>query len=363
MFDHHKRIKGRNLPFHLGMSKIKTLRHEDYNSSEDDEAEMATMNDTFSGDSTVTIDEICDGRREIKAKSKRKSSKSDRLEPYVRSRHRSKNSNDSFKTKKGENLSESELQLSTNLVTCNRCRLFFSDIVMQEGYLAMLNNKLRPDLRLYKCATQNVELRMKINSRERKRMHDLNSALESLRQVMPYNGGPSSRKLSKISTLLFARNYILNLTRSLDEMKTMMSTTGSENYNRELRSEIEESKSKVSPASKKVVDGGCDSFNHDRKSTSVEKIGSPIRVFSNSILPVPSQFIDSDSHRNVPNFPAISMPPTTTAAALFPHGTFPPLFLPHPAMSHFLNLNRDLIQPTVSFLTGIGPSSGLNLPF
>ena len=42
-------------------------------------------------------------------------------------------------------------------------------------------------------------------------MHDLNSALDGLREVMPYAHGPSVRKLSKIATLLLARNYILML--------------------------------------------------------------------------------------------------------------------------------------------------------
>ncbi|ESO12002.1 hypothetical protein HELRODRAFT_138705, partial [Helobdella robusta] len=56
------------------------------------------------------------------------------------------------------------------------------------------------------------ELRLKVNSRERKRMHDLNSALDALREVMPYSHGPSVRKLSKISTLTMARNYIVMLT-------------------------------------------------------------------------------------------------------------------------------------------------------
>lgn len=50
-------------------------------------------------------------------------------------------------------------------------------------------------------------------------MHDLNSALDALRQVMPYSHGPSVRKLSKIATLLLARNYILMLNQSLDEMR------------------------------------------------------------------------------------------------------------------------------------------------
>ncbi|KAF4087347.1 hypothetical protein AMELA_G00094370, partial [Ameiurus melas] len=57
-------------------------------------------------------------------------------------------------------------------------------------------------------------IRLKINSRERKRMHDLNIAMDGLREVMPYAHGPSVRKLSKIATLLLARNYILMLSNS-----------------------------------------------------------------------------------------------------------------------------------------------------
>ncbi|XP_060689170.1 oligodendrocyte transcription factor 2-like [Hemiscyllium ocellatum] len=66
------------------------------------------------------------------------------------------------------------------------------------------------------------QLRLKINSRERKRMHDLNIAMDGLREVMPYAHGPSVRKLSKIATLLLARNYILMLTSSLEEMKRLL---------------------------------------------------------------------------------------------------------------------------------------------
>ncbi|CBY08373.1 unnamed protein product [Oikopleura dioica] len=55
------------------------------------------------------------------------------------------------------------------------------------------------------------ELRLKINERERRRMNDLNSALDGLRSVMPYARGPSVRKLSKIASLLLARNYIVQL--------------------------------------------------------------------------------------------------------------------------------------------------------
>ncbi len=66
------------------------------------------------------------------------------------------------------------------------------------------------------------DLRLKINSRERQRMHDLNSALDGLREVMPYANGPSVRKLSKIATLLLAKNYILMLQSSIDEMKKLV---------------------------------------------------------------------------------------------------------------------------------------------
>ncbi|XP_067673924.1 oligodendrocyte transcription factor 2-like [Haliotis asinina] len=66
------------------------------------------------------------------------------------------------------------------------------------------------------------ELRSKINERERKRMHDLNSAMEGLRDVMPYARGPAVRKLSKIATLTLAKNYITMLTKSVEEMKALI---------------------------------------------------------------------------------------------------------------------------------------------
>ena len=69
-----------------------------------------------------------------------------------------------------------------------------------------------------------TDLRLKINSRERKRMHDLNSALDGLREVIPYARNPSVRKLSKMATLLLARNYILMLTKTLDEMRQQLAT-------------------------------------------------------------------------------------------------------------------------------------------
>lgn len=66
------------------------------------------------------------------------------------------------------------------------------------------------------------EVRLRVNSRERQRMHDLNAALDSLRSVMPYSHGPSVKKISKMSTLLLARNYIVMLSKSLDEMRKLV---------------------------------------------------------------------------------------------------------------------------------------------
>ncbi|XP_038055127.1 oligodendrocyte transcription factor 3-like [Patiria miniata] len=65
--------------------------------------------------------------------------------------------------------------------------------------------------------------RLSINSRERRRMHDLNDALDDLRSVIPYAHGPSVRKLSKIATLLLAKNYILMQANALEEMKRVVS--------------------------------------------------------------------------------------------------------------------------------------------
>ena len=66
------------------------------------------------------------------------------------------------------------------------------------------------------------KFRLNVNTRERRRMHDLNDALDELRGVIPYAHSPSVRKLSKIATLLLAKNYILMQANALDEMKKMV---------------------------------------------------------------------------------------------------------------------------------------------
>lgn len=74
----------------------------------------------------------------------------------------------------------------------------------------------------YRARREKRPLRLNINSRERRRMHDLNDALDDLRAVIPYAHSPSVRKLSKIATLLLAKNYILMQANALDEMRRLL---------------------------------------------------------------------------------------------------------------------------------------------
>ncbi|XP_015268977.1 PREDICTED: oligodendrocyte transcription factor 1-like [Gekko japonicus] len=71
------------------------------------------------------------------------------------------------------------------------------------------------------------QLRRKINSRERKQMQDLNLAMDALWEViMTYSAAHCQSspdwKLSKIATLLLARNYILLLGSSLQELRRLI---------------------------------------------------------------------------------------------------------------------------------------------
>lgn len=122
---------------------------------------------------------------------------------------------------------------SPDLVVDDSAGSFFSNTIFQkycqenrndseadQGRMERGGGKTKSRSELSKEEMQ--DLRLKVNSRERKRMHDLNQAMDGLREVMPYAHGPSVRKLSKISTLLLARNYILMLSSSLEEMKKLV---------------------------------------------------------------------------------------------------------------------------------------------
>uniref|UniRef100_A0A914XJZ1 BHLH domain-containing protein n=1 Tax=Plectus sambesii TaxID=2011161 RepID=A0A914XJZ1_9BILA len=65
-------------------------------------------------------------------------------------------------------------------------------------------------------------LRLSVNSRERRRMHDLNDALDNLRKALPYGRGPNTRKISKIATLLLASNRIHQLEDANEQLRRML---------------------------------------------------------------------------------------------------------------------------------------------
>uniref|UniRef100_A0A183CZN9 BHLH domain-containing protein n=1 Tax=Gongylonema pulchrum TaxID=637853 RepID=A0A183CZN9_9BILA len=80
--------------------------------------------------------------------------------------------------------------------------------------------------RKYRCRVRSPETirrskqirRNKANARERRRMHNLNQALEQLRNTLPQL--PDEPKLTKIETLRMANNYIYALTQILrDSLK------------------------------------------------------------------------------------------------------------------------------------------------
>ncbi|XP_034937456.1 class A basic helix-loop-helix protein 15-like [Chelonus insularis] len=60
--------------------------------------------------------------------------------------------------------------------------------------------------------------RLESNERERMRMHSLNNAFQSLREVIPHVS--KERRLSKIETLTLAKNYIVALTDVICAMRS-----------------------------------------------------------------------------------------------------------------------------------------------
>ncbi|KAL2103288.1 hypothetical protein ACEWY4_000156 [Coilia grayii] len=73
--------------------------------------------------------------------------------------------------------------------------------------------------------------RLSINARERKRMHDLNDALDDLRSVIPHTPSPTVRKLSKIATVLLAKNYILIQEKVIEEMRRLLGNQNAPSIN------------------------------------------------------------------------------------------------------------------------------------
>uniref|UniRef100_A0A0N4Z637 BHLH domain-containing protein n=1 Tax=Parastrongyloides trichosuri TaxID=131310 RepID=A0A0N4Z637_PARTI len=70
--------------------------------------------------------------------------------------------------------------------------------------------------------TDQLIVRTCINSRERKRMHDLNNAMEDLRQSLPYSQNANCRKMSKINTLILATSWIKQMTKTNEDLRKQL---------------------------------------------------------------------------------------------------------------------------------------------
>lgn len=75
------------------------------------------------------------------------------------------------------------------------------------------NKRMTKNMTVKSASRQRGNRRVKANDRERHRMHKLNSALDTLRSVLPTF--PDDAKLTKIETLRFAHNYIWALSETL----------------------------------------------------------------------------------------------------------------------------------------------------
>ena len=218
------------------------------------------------------------------------------------------------------------------------------------------------------------ELRLKINNRERRRMHDLNSALDGLREVMPYAHGPSVRKLSKIATLLLAKNYILMLNASLDELKKLV---GEAYQKKEIPADVKAHLDITKQLETHLMESQfgesteiCERLGQSKlpKETSV----SPPVIPVSSILPLPAH------HQHHPQMipPRLSPtlqehPRTSPGSQNISHPTLSPrvspaLHLPHlPAMPldgyQELYKMRSLMTPLSAFPMNLRPDADMVL--
>ncbi|XP_065225697.1 protein dimmed isoform X2 [Planococcus citri] len=82
--------------------------------------------------------------------------------------------------------------------------------------------------------------RLESNERERMRMHSLNEAFQSLREVIPHV--KKERRLSKIETLTLAKNYIVALMEKICDIQGNSVSTSSSGENESLTQDKEQQK-------------------------------------------------------------------------------------------------------------------------
>lgn len=111
--------------------------------------------------------------------------------------------------------SPGDLRTSTDAVMLSRFSHTFRSPLNEAGDTPEDSGRKLPPKQKPRCeqSGQRGGRRMKANVRERHRMHNLNSALDALRSILP--ALPEDAKLTKIETLRFAYNYIWALTETL----------------------------------------------------------------------------------------------------------------------------------------------------
>ncbi|KAH9501987.1 helix loop helix domain [Dermatophagoides farinae] len=109
-------------------------------------------------------------------------------------------------------------QRSSRISSCSSNNHHNDRIIKRKCSTSMLSTNNNSNERKMNSSTRNQTSsardrnlrRLESNERERIRMHSLNDAFQSLREVIPHIS--KERKLSKIETLTLAKNYIVALT-------------------------------------------------------------------------------------------------------------------------------------------------------
>uniref|UniRef100_A0A0K0F1Q6 BHLH domain-containing protein n=1 Tax=Strongyloides venezuelensis TaxID=75913 RepID=A0A0K0F1Q6_STRVS len=165
--------------------------------------------------------------------------------------------------------------------------------------------------------TDQLIIRTCINSRERKRMHDLNNAMEDLRQSLPFSNNANCRKMSKINTLIMATSYIKQMKKHIDDV---------EKQNLELRRQLEDHKIKVSPFIPTTP-------KMEEKTPEDEKSISPVTKNKNKTLSTTPQ---QSGLGTLPPGALLQMPTLPHPFSGFP---------PNPFLFSFLNTDLSLKNP------------------
>ncbi|KAF3708468.1 Neurogenin-3 [Channa argus] len=143
--------------------------------------------------------------------------------------------------------------------------------------------------------------RMKANDRERHRMHNLNSALDALRSILP--ALPEDAKMTKIETLRFAYNYIWALTQTLrmcDQRAYGEDQLLVESFPRSPSSVLSADWESSSPVESGYVTSA--DFEPRYSYTSVDEINSKIFTRNESTIPIAFYFkslcVENDLRNN-----------------------------------------------------------------